>query len=218
MSDLARHLTIRSLGLVDYLSTWQAMQHFTQTRDEHTCDEIWCLQHFPIYTQGQAGKEEHVHDIGNIPLVAADRGGQVTYHGPGQLLIYTLINLQRKQLGVREFVTQLEQALIDTLFHFGITAHRQAKAPGVYVEDAKIASIGLRVRKGCTFHGLSLNVDMDLAPFKGINPCGYAGLRVVDMKTLGSFTLIDAVQQALVDHLVSGLSYTTLTLSNVSVS
>jgi lipoyl(octanoyl) transferase len=218
MSDNARHLTVRSLGLVDYLPTWRAMQHFTQTRDENSLDEIWCLQHLPVYTQGQAGKEEHVLNAGNIPLVVVDRGGQVTYHGPGQLVIYTLVNLQRKQLGVRDFVTQLEQTLVDTLRDYGVNAHSKIKAPGVYVEGAKIASIGLRVRKGCTFHGISLNVDMDLEPFTGINPCGYAGLSVVDMKALGKSVAIDVVQQTVVKHLASRLAYTTLTFSTVLVS
>ncbi|MCF4010290.1 lipoyl(octanoyl) transferase LipB [Rheinheimera sp. UJ63] len=161
------------------------MQQFTDNRHSDTPDEIWLLQHQPVFTQGQAGKEEHLLFPGDIPVVKVDRGGQVTYHGPGQLVVYVLLDIKRRQLGVRNLVTMLEQILIELLQRYQINAAAKADAPGVYVDGAKIASLGLRVRKGCTFHGLALNVDMDLTPFQRINPCGYAGMQMIRSADLG---------------------------------
>lgn len=175
---------IRDLGLVDYLPTWQAMQDFTLQRTAETADQLWRLQHTPVYTLGLAGKPEHLLQSGQIPVVKCDRGGQVTYHGPGQLIIYTLLDLRRHRLGVRDLVRRLEQSVIDLLAQFDVTAAGRVEAPGVYVGDAKIAALGLRVRNGCCYHGLSLNVDMDLTPFAGINPCGYPGLAVTQLADL----------------------------------
>lgn len=175
---------IRDLGLVDYLPTWQAMQDFTLQRTAETADQLWRLQHPPVYTLGLAGKPEHLLQAGQIPVVKCDRGGQVTYHGPGQLVIYTLLDLRRHRLGVRDLVRRLEQSVIDLLAQFDVTAAGRVEAPGVYVGDAKIAALGLRVRNGCCYHGLSLNVDMDLTPFAGINPCGYPGLAVTQLADL----------------------------------
>ena len=159
-------LGVRELGLVEYTPTWQAMQHFTQTRDEHTGDEIWLLQHPPVFTQGQAGKAEHVLFPGDIPVVQVDRGGQVTYHGPGQLVVYLMIDVRRRGLGVRDLVSRIEQSLVDLLAGYGIQAAARPDAPGVYVDGAKIASLGLRIRRGCSFHGLALNLDMDMEPMQ----------------------------------------------------
>ncbi|MCC5452471.1 lipoyl(octanoyl) transferase LipB [Rheinheimera sp. UJ51] len=178
-------LVIRDLGLQDYTHIWQQMQQFTDNRHSDTPDEIWLLQHQPVFTQGQAGKEEHLLFPGDIPVVKVDRGGQVTYHGPGQLVVYVLLDIKRRQLGVRNLVTMLEQILIELLQRYQINAAAKADAPGVYVDGAKIASLGLRVRKGCTFHGLALNVDMDLTPFQRINPCGYAGMQMIRSADLG---------------------------------
>jgi lipoyl(octanoyl) transferase len=173
---------VRHLGQVEYAPTFQAMQDFTAARTAETPDELWIVEHPPVYTLGQAGKPEHIlRDIG-IPLVKIDRGGQVTYHGPGQVVIYLLLDLTRLKIKVRELVTAIEQAVIDFLAEQGLTAERRAGAPGVYVGDAKIAALGLKIKNGCSYHGLSLNVDMDLAPFAAINPCGYAGLRVVQTR------------------------------------
>ena len=173
---------IRNLGVQPYEPVWRAMQAFTDERDASTADEIWVLQHEPVFTQGQAGKPEHLLNPGDIPVVKSDRGGQVTYHGPGQLIIYMLINLRRYKLGVRGLVTLLEESLIKVLAGHGIEAAARSDAPGVYVDGFKIASLGLRIRKGCSFHGLSLNLDMDLEPFSRINVCGYQGLEVTQVK------------------------------------
>ena len=175
---------VKRLGRVDYEPTFQAMQDFTATRTAETPDELWVVEHPPVYTLGQAGKPEHIlRDIG-IPLVKIDRGGQVTYHGPGQVVVYLLLDLPRLKIKVRELVTTIEQAVIDLLAEYSVTAERRDGAPGVYVGDAKIAALGLRIRNGCSYHGVSLNVDMDLSPFDAINPCGYAGLRVIQTKDL----------------------------------
>lgn len=160
------------------------MRTFTDTRDEHTQDELWFTEHPPVFTQGQAGKPEHLLSPGDIPVVQTDRGGQVTYHGPGQMVAYPLLNLRRLHLGVRELVTQLEQSVVQCLARWGIEAAAKADAPGVYVQGQKVASLGLRVRRGCSFHGVSLNVDMDLAPFLRINPCGYNGLQMTQVNAL----------------------------------
>lgn len=174
-------LRVRELGRQPYLPVWRAMQAFTDARDEHTADELWLVEHDPVYTLGQAGKPEHVLLPGDIPVLPVDRGGQVTYHGPGQLVAYPLVDLRRRKLGVRELVHRIEQAIIDVLAGDGIAAERREGAPGVYVGEAKIAALGLRVRRGCSFHGLAFNIAMDLAPFAGINPCGYRGLAVTQM-------------------------------------
>ena len=174
-------LIIRSLGTQPYPETWDAMKKFTDTRANDTPDEIWLLQHPPVYTQGQAGKPEHILNPGNIPIIQSDRGGQVTYHGPGQLVAYVLMDLKRRKLGIRTLVCELERILIRLLHTFGLSATTKPGAPGVYVNNKKIASIGLRVRKGCTYHGIALNIDMDLKPFLGINPCGHKGLNMTQL-------------------------------------
>lgn len=190
MSDTATPLLadvpcVRRLGTVDYPPTFRAMQDFTAARGPDTPDELWLLQHPPVFTQGLAGKPEHLlHDIG-VPVVQIDRGGQITYHGPGQVVVYLLLDLARRPYKVRELVQRLEQAVIELLADYGITGARRAGAPGVYVDEAKIAALGLRVKGGRTYHGLSLNVDMDLAPFAAINPCGYSGMAVTQLKDLG---------------------------------
>ncbi|MDF2446355.1 MAG: Octanoyltransferase [Moraxellaceae bacterium] len=175
-------LLIRPLGLVDYATAWEAMRAFTDARTADTPDELWLLEHPPVFTLGQAGKKEHVLDAGDIPLVQTDRGGQVTYHGPGQLTGYCLIDLRRLDLGPRAFVETVEDALVEALHTLGIPAIANRDAHGVYVDGRKIASLGLRIRKGCAYHGFSLNVDMDLAPFARINPCGHAGLVMTQVK------------------------------------
>ena len=178
------NIVVKSLGRVDYEPTFQAMQDFTAQRNAETPDELWIVEHPPVYTLGQAGKPEHIlRDVG-IPLVKIDRGGQVTYHGPGQVVVYLLLDLPRLKIKVRELVTAIEQAVIDLLAQYQVTAERRDGAPGVYVGEAKIAALGLRIRNGCSYHGVSLNVDMDLLPFDAINPCGYAGLKVIQTKNL----------------------------------
>jgi lipoyl(octanoyl) transferase len=184
----SRHLTpalVRDLGRQAYEPVWRAMQHFTDVRDATTADELWVVEHDPVFTLGQAGKSEHVLAAGDIPVVKVDRGGQVTYHGPGQIVIYPLLDLRRLGIGVRDYVCLIEQAIIDTLDEWNIGAQRRDGAPGVYVGDAKIAALGIRVRRGCSFHGLAFNVDMDLEPFRRINPCGYQGLQVTSVLDLG---------------------------------
>jgi lipoyl(octanoyl) transferase len=178
-------MLVRHLGQVDYARTWHQMQSFTASRSPETPDELWLLQHAPVFTLGRNGKREHLLDTADIPVIPVDRGGQVTYHGPGQLVAYTLLDLSRRQLGVQSLVHLLEQAVIDLLAVHGVIATRRDKAPGVYVDDRKIAALGLRVRRGCCFHGLSLNVDMNLAPFSMINPCGYPGQQVTQLADLG---------------------------------
>jgi lipoyl(octanoyl) transferase len=175
---------IKHLGLRDYTEVWQEMQKFTERRTETTQDELWLLQHHPVFTLGLAGKKEHILDPGSIPIVQSDRGGQVTYHGPGQLIAYVMYDLRRAKIGVRRMVELLQQSVIDLLLQHGVKAHTLPKAPGVYVNNRKIAALGLRVRHGCSFHGLSLNVDMDLEPFSRINPCGYPDMQVTQMKDL----------------------------------
>ncbi len=194
-------MQIRQLGQVDYTPTWHAMQDFTARRDAATADEIWLLQHPPIFTLGQAGKPEHVLHPGAIPLLRIDRGGQVTYHGPGQLVAYVLVDLKRHGLGVRGLVNHMEQAVIDLLAEYGIDAQRKADAPGVYVQGAKIAALGLRIRHGCSYHGLALNVDMDLRPFSQINPCGYPGMAVTQTRDLGIAAPLTELADALAAHL-----------------
>ncbi len=198
--------TVRPLGRQPYEPVWRAMQRFTDGRDDTTVDELWLVEHEPVFTLGQAGKPEHVLAPGEIPVIHVDRGGQVTYHGPGQIVAYPLLDLRRLKLGVRQYVDRIEQALIDTLADWGIAAGRRDGAPGVYVDGRKIAALGIRVRRGCSFHGLAFNVDMDLEPFGRINPCGYAGLQVTSMVELlggpADFSL-DAVQSRLLEHLAA---------------
>lgn len=201
-------LVVRHLGLVDYQPTLEAMRQLTRERDERTPDEIWLLQHPRVFTQGQAGKAEHVLAAGDIPVVQVERGGQVTYHGPGQLVAYLMLDLRRLDLGVRELVTTMEQSLVDLLAGYGIEAAPKADAPGVYVAGDKIASLGLRVSRGCSFHGLALNVDMDMSPFLRINPCGYAGLKMVQMRDLlPAPPVFDEVSQRLEQALCARLGY-----------
>ncbi len=190
-------ITMRSLGIQPYTETWEAMKAFTANRSNDTLDEIWFLEHPPVYTQGQAGKPEHVLNPRNIPIVQSDRGGQVTYHGPGQLVVYFLIDLNRKKLGVRTLVCLLEKMLIRLLANFNVQAETKSGAPGVYVNEQKIASIGLRVRKGCTYHGIALNVDMDLTPFLGINPCGFEALKMTQLKDYVNAVTVEQVEMML---------------------
>ena len=194
---------IHSLGLVEYQPTWDAMRRFTAERTAETRDEIWLVQHPPIYTQGLAGRPEHLLHPTNIPVVRTDRGGQVTYHGPGQIVAYLLLDMRRWKLTVRELVCLMEQAAIDLLGEFGVIAEGRKDAPGVYVNDAKIASLGLKIKNGCCYHGLSFNVDMDLAPFACINPCGYAGLRVTQARDVGIATPLPQLEQQLADNLLA---------------
>lgn len=176
---------LRWLGRVDYEPTWRAMQRFTDARDAATPDELWFLEHPPVFTQGMAGRPEHVLDPGDIPVVQIDRGGQVTYHGPGQLVVYPLLDLKRLGFGIRGLVMALEQAAVDYVARFGVEARGRRDAPGVYVGSCKLMSIGLRVRRGCSYHGIALNVTTDLGAFARINPCGYAGLEIVNLHELG---------------------------------
>ncbi len=192
----------RDLGRQPYVPVWHAMQAFTDARNEATPDELWLVEHEPVFTLGQAGKPEHVLKAGEIPVVHVDRGGQVTYHGPGQLVAYPLLDLKRLKVGVREFVCRIEQAVIDTLEAWNIVASRRAGAPGVYVNDAKIAALGIRVRRGRAFHGLAFNISGEsLPPFARINPCGYAGLQVVALQDLGAPSSLEAVKPVLAGHL-----------------
>jgi len=192
---------VRDLGRVDYEPVWRAMQAFTDARDERTPDEIWLVEHAPVFTLGQAGKPEHVLAPGDIPVLKVDRGGQVTYHGPGQIVAYPLLDLRRLKIGVRDYVHRIEQAIIDTLARYSIAAVRRDGAPGVYVDDAKVAALGIRVRRGCTFHGLAFNIAMDLEPFARINPCGYAGLAVTSVVDLGGPASMETVKPALLAEL-----------------
>ncbi len=211
---MSQRLGFRELGQVPYEPTWHAMQHFTDSRVADTPDEVWLLEHPPVFTQGQAGKAEHVLFPGDIPVVKVDRGGQVTYHGPGQLVAYLLLDVRRSSLGVRELVSRIELSLIELLASYGVKAEAKPDAPGVYVDGAKIASLGLRIRNGRSFHGLALNVDMDLQPFQRINPCGYAGLPMTQLRDLVGPIEFAEVSARLRAQLVTHLDYaeqTTLT-------
>ena len=205
-------ILVKHLGIADYESTYQAMRDFTQRRDSSTPDEIWVLEHPPVFTLGLAGDPENLHTPSNqIPMVQVDRGGEITYHGPGQIVVYLLLDLRRLGLFVKELVARIEQALIDTLADFGLSAERHAGAPGIYVAQdanvalenrgAKIAALGLKVSKGCSYHGLALNVATDLGAFARIHPCGYEGLKTIDMQTLGIKDNMDIIGQALLGHL-----------------
>ncbi len=193
-------MIVRQLGKQAYLPIWQKMQAFTDTRDEHTPDELWLVEHEPVFTQGQAGKEEHILAPGDIPVIKVDRGGQVTYHGPGQQMLYVLLDIKRLKVGVRELVTAMEQTIIKILADDGIEANARCDAPGVYVDGQKVCSVGLRIRKGCSFHGLAFNVDMDLAPFQRINPCGYAGMIMTDSKRLGGVRDLETAGKKVIEH------------------
>lgn len=199
-------ILIRNLGLQPYAPVSQEMHDFTDRRDDDTPDEIWLVEHPPVFTQGQAGKAEHVLAAGNIPVIQSDRGGQVTYHGPGQQVMYVLINLKRRKIGVRELVTLLENTVINTLAQLDIVANARPDAPGVYVDGKKICSLGLRIRKGCSFHGLALNIDMDLAPFMRINPCGYAGMEMTQVSKLVENASIDKIRTILIQHFLALLN------------
>jgi lipoyl(octanoyl) transferase len=196
-----RECLVRDLGRRAYEPVWRAMQRFTDVRDDATRDELWLVEHDPVFTLGQAGKPEHVLAPGDIPVLQVDRGGQVTYHGPGQIVAYPLLDLRRLKLGVREYVQRIEQAVIDTLADWNINAQRRDGAPGVYVDEKKVAALGIRVRRGCSFHGLAFNVAMDLEPFARINPCGYAGLQVTSMALLGGPSDLAAVRDTLLGHM-----------------
>ncbi|RJT19109.1 lipoyl(octanoyl) transferase LipB [Buttiauxella izardii] len=200
-------IQIRQLGLQPYEPVSRAMHEFTDTRDENTADEIWLVEHERVFTQGQAGKAEHVLVPGDIPVIQSDRGGQVTYHGPGQQVMYVLLNLKRRKLGVRELVTVLEQTVVKTLAELNIEAYPRADAPGVYVDGRKICSLGLRIRKGCSFHGLALNIDMDLSPFLRINPCGYAGLEMTQVSALRPGISLNDVQPLLINKFIELLNH-----------
>ncbi len=207
--DPRETLQLRRLGRAGYVPTWRAMQDFTDRRDAGTPDELWLVEHPPVFTQGQSGKAEHVLAPGDIPVVQVDRGGQVTYHGPGQLVAYTLVDLKRRGIGVRSLVCRLEAAVIAVLAQYGVEGERREGAPGIYVGGAKIASLGLRVRRGCSFHGLAFNVDMDLEPFGRINPCGYEGLQVTQLVEFAAVNT-EEVSHMLVRELTRELAYGTV--------
>lgn len=200
-----RPAVLRDLGRQGYEPVWHAMQRFTDTRDDASADELWVVEHDPVFTLGQAGKDEHVLAPGDIPVLHVDRGGQVTYHGPGQIVVYPLLDLRRLGIGVRDYVCRIEQAIIDTLDEWNIGAVRLEGAPGVYVGGAKVAALGIRVRRGCSFHGLALNVALDLEPFHRINPCGYAGMQVTSVLDLGGPSGIAPVKPVLLSHLARQL-------------
>ena len=201
MSEIA----IRNLGLQSYEPIWRAMQRFTDTRNATSRDEIWFCQHEPVFTLGLNTAPEHLLDTGDIPVVQIDRGGQVTYHGPGQLMIYPLIDIRRANIGVRDLVTALEQSVVDLAAKFDIVAASRCDAPGVYVDGAKLASVGLRIRRGASFHGMALNVDVDLEPFSRINPCGFQNLEVTDLNRLDAERDLDLVRDQLLPHLLRHL-------------
>ncbi len=204
---MQHQLVVKRLGRQDYKPVWKAMHEFTDQRTEETPDEVWLVEHNPVFTQGQAGKAEHLINTGDIPVVQSDRGGQVTYHGPGQLVAYFLINLRRKKLGVRDLVTTIENLVINTLKAYNIDSAARPDAPGVYVDGKKICSLGLRIRKGCSFHGLALNVNMDLTPFLRINPCGYAGMEMVQVSQFNGPSDVETVEKQLIEELVTLLDY-----------
>ncbi len=207
-------LYIRTLGLKDYTDTWHAMRQFTDQRQPNTISEIWLLQHPPVFTLGQAGKREHILNPGDIPVVQSDRGGQVTYHGPGQLIAYLLVDLKHAGIGIRGLVSHMQNAVIDLLQKYKITACFHTDAPGVYVGDAKIAALGLRVKRGYTYHGLALNMDMDLTPYEQINPCGYAGQKITQTQSLGIQVNMQQAQYELVSMLSAKLNYLPIWTNN----
>jgi lipoyl(octanoyl) transferase len=201
----ASHIDVKNLGMSDYRETWDAMKDFTHARGAQTRDQLWLTEHAPVFTQGLNGRAEHLLDAGDIPVLQIDRGGQITYHGPGQLVLYCLLDLNRLGLGVKGLVAKIERSVIDLLHAYRIEAHARTGAPGVYVEQAKVAALGLRIRKGCCYHGLSLNVDMELEPFTRINPCGYRGLAVSQLRDLGVNKTVEQVGYELADILIGNL-------------
>lgn len=210
--NISDSVIVRWLGQQDYLPCWQAQREFTEQRHENTVDEIWLLEHTPVFTQGQNGKAEHILNPGDIPIVQTDRGGQVTYHGPGQLMVYVLMDLRRKKMNIRELVSALEQSMIDLLSAHNVTANADPKAPGVYIHGKKIGSIGLRVKKGCSFHGIAFNVALDLAPFSRINPCGFANLKMTQLSELTDIHSVKQAGYALMPYLQKNLGYTNAAL------
>ncbi len=200
-------IVVRFLGRQDYVPLWHAMQNFTDARSEITRDEIWFTEHPPVFTMGLNASKEHLLAPGEIPVVQIDRGGQVTFHGPGQLMVYPLLDLRRIGMGVRTLVTALEQGVVDLAADYDIAAASRADAPGVYVDGAKLASVGLRIRRGCSFHGMALNVDIDLEPFSRINPCGYAELEMTDLNRLGGGSRLDTVWPQLLPHFLRHLGF-----------
>jgi lipoyl(octanoyl) transferase len=208
-------LEVLKLGTLDYVTTWRRMRAFTDARDAQTADQLWLVEHPPVFTLGQAGLHEHVLGRGDIPLVESDRGGQVTYHGPGQLIAYTLFDVRRLGCNIRELVSGLEQSVIDLLKRYDVTGRRLEGAPGVYVEGAKVSALGLRVRRGCSYHGLALNVGMDLEPFSRINPCGFAGLEVTDLQTLAQDVLIANVGAQLVECIAAHFAFADVDVATV---
>ena len=206
-----QNVIVRQLGRQAYEPIFEAMKRFTDERDEHTQDELWLVEHDAVFTQGQAGKAEHILMPGDIPVVQVDRGGQVTYHGPGQQVIYLMLNIKRRKLGVRHLVTAMEDAVVGLLAKYGVKAYPKPDAPGVYVDEKKVCSLGLRIRNGCSFHGLALNVNMDLSPFQRINPCGYAGMEMVDTARLQGPTSLSVAGSELTQLLLEALSITETT-------
>lgn len=204
---LKKTIILRQLGLHTYQPISDAMHQFTKKRTIDTPDELWLVEHYPVFTQGQAGKKEHILAAGNIPVIQSDRGGQITYHGPGQQIMYILLDLKRNQISVRELVATLENTVINTLSEFGINAYAQREAPGVYVEQKKICSLGLRIHKGCSFHGLALNINMNLAPFQRINPCGYAGMQMTQLNDFVPGCQVKDVEPLLVEHFCNLLGF-----------
>lgn len=198
-------MNVRHLGLVDYQATWERMQQFTAQRTAQTADELWFLEHPPVFTLGMAGRREHLLAPGAIPVVTTDRGGQVTYHGPGQLVVYALLDLRRAGLGVRDLVTALEQSVIQYVATLGVTAIARREAPGVYVGERKLASVGIRIRRGCSYHGLALNVNMDLEPFQRINPCGYTGLAMMQLADVAAVPDVEVAAAGLLPLLRAAL-------------
>jgi len=211
---MKKKLAIRQLGLRDYNDVYDAMRTFTEYRSARSCDEIWLVEHLPVFTLGRRGAIEHILDAGDIPVIHSDRGGQVTYHGPGQLVVYMLLDLQRKNMGILSLVNTIQDSIMALLVNFGIESSTRPDAPGVYVDNRKIASIGLRVRRGCCYHGMSLNIAMDLAPFKRINPCGYAGLEVTQISDLQGPDEVDNVATRLCDYLRDHLGYDNITFTD----
>ena len=210
-------VNIRNLDFQDYATSFRDMKSFTDDRGPDTPDEIWTLQHYPVFTQGQAGKAEHVLDPGDIPVVQSDRGGQVTYHGPGQLVAYLMLDLKRKGMNVRGLVSGIEDSIIALLADYGIEGLTRKGAPGVYVEEAKVASLGLRIRKGCSYHGLALNVDMDIEPFSRIHPCGYEGLSITQLRDLGVMKRLDEVRNRLLSIMTRHFGYHYVFEGNISM-